>query len=60
MTLEEVALQLGKSKSTLKSNFIRTQQNLKKKGIILTKWGNGKNAEYEIEYEESDDEYEEE
>ena len=54
MTLEEVALQLGKSESTLKSNFVRTQKNLRKKGIILTKWGEGKNAEYEIEYEERD------
>lgn len=51
MTLKEVALTLGKSESTILRNFARTQANLRKKGILLMKWGEGKNAEYEIEYE---------
>lgn len=50
MTLQEVALTLGKSESTIARNFERTQANLKKKGILLMRWGSGKNAEYEIEY----------
>ena len=37
MTLEEVALVLGKAESTIYKNFTRTQKNLEKKGIILTK-----------------------
>jgi hypothetical protein len=51
MTLKEVALTLGKSESTILRNFARTQANLRKKGILLMKWGEGKSAEYEIEYE---------
>jgi hypothetical protein len=51
MTLKEVALTLGKSESTIQRNFARTQANLRKKGILLMKWGEGRNAEYEIEYE---------
>jgi hypothetical protein len=54
MTLKEVALTLGKSESTIARNFARTQANLRKKGILLMKWGEGKNAEYEIEYEALD------
>ena len=54
MTLKEVAALLGKSESTLKYAFPRTQANLAKKGIILMKWGYGKKAEYEIEYEAFD------
>lgn len=54
MTLKEVALTLGKSESTIARNFARTQANLQKKGILLMKWGKGKNAEYEIEYEALD------
>lgn len=50
MTLQEVAATLGMSEHTLRYNFLRTQQNLAKKGIILMKWGYGKKAEYEIEY----------
>lgn len=51
MTLKEVALLLGKSESTIARNFRRTQENLKKKGILLMKWGEGKDADYEVEYE---------
>ena len=54
MTLKEVAALLGKSESTIKYSFHRTQENLKKKGIILMKWGYGKDAEYEVEYEALD------
>ena len=54
MTLKEAALTLGKKESTIARNFARTQANLKKKGILLMKWGEGKDAEYEIEYEALD------
>ena len=53
MTLKEAAQQLGRSESTIYKNFKRTQQALLKKGIILTRWGKD---DYEIEYEETDDE----
>lgn len=52
MTLQEVCKILGKSETTLISAFNRTQKNLKKKGIILIKEGQGKNADYTIIYEE--------
>ncbi len=55
MTLKEVAQQLGKSELTIYRNFKRTQENLAKHGIILTKWGRGEYTEYEIEYEELDE-----
>ena len=55
MTLREVAQQLGQSESTIYKNFKRTQETLKKKGIILTKWGVD---DYEIEYEEQDEDKE--
>lgn len=51
MTLEEVAMRLGKSETTLRTKFKRTQENLKKKGIILIKTGYGDNADYQIIYE---------
>ena len=54
MTLREVAALLGKSEKTIKYAFKRTQENLRKKGIILMKWGYGDKAEYEIEYEAFD------
>ena len=54
MTLREAAALLGLHESTLKKNFYRTQRNLQKKGILLMKWGVGKDAEYEIEYERYD------
>lgn len=52
MTLQEVCKILGKSETTLITSFNRTQQNLAKKGIILTKEGRGKKAIYNIEYKE--------
>lgn len=56
MTLKEVAQMLGKSEKTLMKNFPRTQDNLAKKGIILTKWGYGADKYFEIEYEEFEEE----
>ena len=52
MTLQEVCKILGKSETTLITSFSRTQENLAKKGIILTKEGRGKKATYTIEYKE--------
>ena len=54
MTLQEVCKVLGKSETTLIGSFKRTQENLKKKGIILLKEGQGKKANYTIIYEEND------
>ena len=54
MTLQEVCKILGKSETTLIGSFKRTQENLKKKGIILLKEGQGKKANYTIIYEEND------
>lgn len=53
MTLQEVCKILGKSETTLIGSFKRTQENLKKKGIILLKEGQGKKANYTIIYEEN-------
>ena len=52
MTLQEVCKILGKSETTLIGSFNRTQNNLAKKGIILIKVGQGKNANYIIKYKE--------
>ena len=51
MTLQEICKILGKSETTLISAFRRTQKNLRKKGIILIKKGEGRNANYTITYE---------
>lgn len=51
MTLQEVCKKLGKSETTLITSFKRTQENLRKKGIILLKKGQGKKADYTIIYE---------
>jgi hypothetical protein len=50
MTLKEAAVYLGKSEITLQTKFKRTQENLKKKGIILIKTGRGDKADYQIIY----------
>lgn len=52
MTLQELCKILGKSESTLKHAFPSTCKNLAKKGIIVTKKGYGKKAEYFIKYKE--------
>lgn len=51
MTLKDVAMRLGKSEVTLRTKFKRTQENLKKKGIILIKTGYGDKADYQIIYQ---------
>lgn len=56
MTLEEMAKELNRSPKTIYKNWERTVATFAKKGIILTRWGWGKNIEYEIEYEELEDE----
>lgn len=50
MTLQEVCKILGKSETTLIGSFKRTQENLAKKEIYLTKTGVGKKADYQIAY----------
>ena len=50
MTINEVALQLGLKESTLRRNIPRTQETLRKKGILLMKWWRGKDAEFDLEY----------
>lgn len=54
MTLQEVCKILGKSETTLVSSFKRTKKNLEKKGIVLTKKGYGKKAQFYIEYKEEE------
>lgn len=54
MTLQEVCKILGKSETTLVSSFKRTKENLEKKGIILTKEGYGKKAQFYIEYKDTE------
>lgn len=52
MTAQEVAKILNKSVSTIETSFPRTQNNLKKQGILLSRTGYGKNKDYTIEYTE--------
>ena len=56
MNLREVCKILGKRETTLITSFKRTQENLKKKGIILLKEGQGKKANYTIIYEDNKNE----
>lgn len=55
MTLQEICKILGKSETTLIGSFNRTKKNLEKKGIVLIKEGQGKNANYNIIYKKDDD-----
>lgn len=50
MTIEELGKTLGISTTTLKDQFPKTKAKLAEKGIIITKTGRGKTANYEIEY----------
>ena len=50
MTIEELGKTLGISTTTLKDQFPKTKVKLAEKGIIITKTGRGKTANYEIEY----------
>lgn len=48
MTLTEVSQYLGLSEKTISNNLKRTQEHLKKQGIVLIKKGCGKKANYEV------------
>ena len=48
MTLEELCKILNRSKSTLMTNFNRTQATFAKKGILIEKEGEGEKANYTI------------
>lgn len=50
MTIKEAAALLGLSEITLSRNFLRTQESLKKKGILIMREGRGQKADYTIEY----------
>lgn len=53
MTLKELCNELNYSENTFKRSFNRTCEVLKKKGIIITKTGIGKDADYSIIYDEN-------
>ena len=53
MTLKELCNELNYSENTLKRSFNRTCEVLKKKGIIITKTGIGKDADYSIIYDKN-------
>ena len=53
--LEDAAQIIGMTTKTLYRNFKRTQQNLKKKGILIMKWGEKKHQKSQIEYLERDE-----
>ena len=48
MTLQEVCAVLGRSENTILHSFQRTQKNLRKKGIILSKKGRYPDIKYEV------------
>lgn len=49
MTLEELCKILNRSKSTLMTNFNRTQIAFAKKGMLIKKEGEGEKANYTIQ-----------
>ena len=53
--LEDAAQIIGMTPKTLYRNFKRTQQNLKKKGILIMKWGEQKHQKYQTEYLQRDE-----
>ena len=57
MTLKQAARELRMKENTIKNQYNRTVENLKKKGVILTRWKTDVRGvyEYEIEYEEYED-----
>lgn len=59
MTLEQVAYELGYKPSTIKKNFKRTQEQLRKEGIILTKDRFGYYFKMPDELDYIEEEYEE-
>jgi hypothetical protein len=53
MTIEELALRVGRSVNTLKNNFPRTQKALAKKGIFIKKeYDEFNKLIYSIEYKD--------
>ena len=50
MTLSDLCEILGKSESTLRMKFTRTQESLAKKGIIITKEGKEPYADYTVTF----------
>ena len=50
MTLSDLCEILGKSESTLRMKFTRTQESLAKKGIIITKEGREPYADYTVTF----------
>lgn len=51
MTLDELCQILNRSRSTLMTNFTRTQQAFAKKGVVISKQGKGASATYSIKIE---------
>ena len=50
MTLSDLCEILGKSESTLRMKFTRTEESLAKKGIIITKEGREPYADYTVTF----------
>ena len=50
MSLSDLCEILGKSESTLRMKFTRTQESLAKKGIIITKEGREPYADYTVTF----------
>lgn len=50
MTLSDLCEILGKSESTLRMKFTRTQESLAKKDIIITKEGREPYADYTVTF----------
>lgn len=48
MSLQECANTLGIAEATLKYSLKRTQDNFRKRGLIITKTGHGNKAQYDI------------
>lgn len=48
MTLAEVSEFLGLSEKTISNNLKRTQKSLERQNVILTKYGRGNKARYEV------------
>lgn len=50
MKLNEFCEELNRSEATILKNWERTKQTLEKQGIIITKIGKGRSAQYYVEY----------
>lgn len=53
--MKELANMLDRSEKTIYKQWKRTQKAFAKKGIIITRWGKGENIEYEVEFEEMEE-----